>query len=581
MPISTALKNQVEAIQSQIDTLAPSASAEDVVMLAKAVEAVGGQATVFDVMETGEVTKGEILSAIEDARTQAIDAVLEAGGFTQSVKDEISGIRDDMLAHFDQLLPEEISLGDDPYTLPSSTSGTYIISVPNQENHDMTIPDFTGENDKRRTYLFINNSHIPVYAKNNDGDVIGIIPAQGFSFAYVVSTGEASWEWKVTNSDPNMKNLIFNSPLLLLDSNNIYFLEVCPVQEGFVVTWVATTGYQLTACLLRWEGDHLVAYPPATVDVGVNGNCYFLVMDRVSENRVIVAYNANPSSNYKVCARVVDVYADGVISFGPECVLQTCSSSSYQIAIRMASSTSGFLAYTYNNSSTYYCYGIHLSISGNTISSSSQLNIVSGSSESQLRYFTAESVDCLGSKALFMSPAYNSNNYKRVFYINNANTPTAITNADYSPVTGVVNNTQTIRFIDNSLALACWVGVEKRIFWRLIDLTSTTMTMGNWGDLGDEKAPYQVSNKPTMRLVPVSQDTFALFVAGNTQCYPKMVFGTVDEDRQNMTWGEWSDLPMGFKFTGYIDAAYHPDKSAVCFVTGFTSITPVALSIKL
>lgn len=580
MPISTALKNQVEAIQSQIDTLAPSASAEDVVMLAKAVEAVGGQATLFDVMETGEIAKGEILTAIDNARTQAIDDVLEAGGFTQSVQDEISGIRDDMLAHFDQLLPEEISLGDDPYILPSSTSGTYIISVPNQENHDMTIPDFTGENDKRRTYLFINNSHIPVYAKNNDGDVIGIIPAQGFSFAYVISIGESLWEWNVTNSDPNMKNLILDSPWLLLDSNVINFLDVCPVQQGFVAAWVV--GYTLTTCLLRWEENHLVAYPPATVDVGDNGNCYFLVMDRVSENRVIVVYNANPSGTYSVCARVVDVFADGVISYGPECVLQDIASSGYQLAIRMTSSTSGFIAQVDSASSTYYCYGFRISISGDTVSSSSQLNIVSGASESQLRYFTADSVDCLGSKALFMSPAYGTGGaYKKVFYINNTSTPTQIANVDYSPVVGVVNNTQAIRFIDGSLALACWVGPEKSIFWRLIDLTVDSMTMGNWGTLGDAIAPYQANNKPTLRLVVVSQNTVALFIAGSTEFYSKVVFGTVSEDRQTMTWGEWAELPSGIKFNSYIGAAYHPDRNALVFVAGSNQVTPVALTIKM
>ena len=67
MPISTALQNQIEAIQARIDAIMPEASPEDVVMLAKAVEAVGGQATVFDVIETGETEKAEVV-ALADAK---------------------------------------------------------------------------------------------------------------------------------------------------------------------------------------------------------------------------------------------------------------------------------------------------------------------------------------------------------------------------------------------------------------------------------------------------------------------------------------------------------------------------------
>ena len=50
MPVNPQLQTQVNAIQTRIDTLAPSATPEDIVMLVKAVEAVGGQATVFDVI---------------------------------------------------------------------------------------------------------------------------------------------------------------------------------------------------------------------------------------------------------------------------------------------------------------------------------------------------------------------------------------------------------------------------------------------------------------------------------------------------------------------------------------------------
>lgn len=65
MPISTQLQAQIDAIQTRIDTLAPSATPEDIVMLAKAVEAVGGQATVFDVIDTGQQQKAELIATAD------------------------------------------------------------------------------------------------------------------------------------------------------------------------------------------------------------------------------------------------------------------------------------------------------------------------------------------------------------------------------------------------------------------------------------------------------------------------------------------------------------------------------------
>ncbi len=72
MPISTQLQAQIDAIQTRIDTLAPSATPEDIVMLAKAVEAVGGQATVFDVIDTGQLQKAELIATADLKSTEVI-----------------------------------------------------------------------------------------------------------------------------------------------------------------------------------------------------------------------------------------------------------------------------------------------------------------------------------------------------------------------------------------------------------------------------------------------------------------------------------------------------------------------------
>ena len=78
MATTPALQTQIEAIQARIDALAPDASSEDIVMLAKAVEAVGGQTTVFDVLATAAEQQDQLL-----ATTTAKTAELVAEGDTQ------------------------------------------------------------------------------------------------------------------------------------------------------------------------------------------------------------------------------------------------------------------------------------------------------------------------------------------------------------------------------------------------------------------------------------------------------------------------------------------------------------------
>ncbi len=71
MPITLQLQNQIAAIQSAITNLAPTATPEDVVMLAKAVQAIAGQTTVFD-LQTFAQSLGDGLDAQATAKLQAM-----------------------------------------------------------------------------------------------------------------------------------------------------------------------------------------------------------------------------------------------------------------------------------------------------------------------------------------------------------------------------------------------------------------------------------------------------------------------------------------------------------------------------
>lgn len=75
MSIATPLRTQIEAIKARIDALAATATAEDIVMLSKAIEAVGGQSSVFDVMAVAEEKAAEIEASAENAAVAATATV--------------------------------------------------------------------------------------------------------------------------------------------------------------------------------------------------------------------------------------------------------------------------------------------------------------------------------------------------------------------------------------------------------------------------------------------------------------------------------------------------------------------------
>ena len=102
MATAPALRNQIEAIKKRIDAVAPTASPEDVVMLAKSIEAIGGQATVFDVMDAGVSARNEALMLIDEAKNTALTEIVKAVGSTDELKAEHVALRADMASLFDR-----------------------------------------------------------------------------------------------------------------------------------------------------------------------------------------------------------------------------------------------------------------------------------------------------------------------------------------------------------------------------------------------------------------------------------------------------------------------------------------------
>lgn len=76
MPVALAMQTQIAAIKARIDAITPTATPEDIVMLSKAVEAISGQCSVFDVMQVG----ADQVAAVETAGQSQVQQVQDAIG---------------------------------------------------------------------------------------------------------------------------------------------------------------------------------------------------------------------------------------------------------------------------------------------------------------------------------------------------------------------------------------------------------------------------------------------------------------------------------------------------------------------
>ena len=96
MPISTQLHAQIEAIQARINTVAPNATPEDLVMLAKAIEAIAGQATVIDVVAAGDAkvaaVSAEVDSMLLSIQQAAQQALTELDTVSQASAQNIAAL---------------------------------------------------------------------------------------------------------------------------------------------------------------------------------------------------------------------------------------------------------------------------------------------------------------------------------------------------------------------------------------------------------------------------------------------------------------------------------------------------------
>ena len=315
MATAPALRNQIEAIKKRIDAVAPTASPEDVVMLAKSIEAIGGQATVFDVMDAGVSARNEALMLIDEAKNTALTEIVKAVGITDELKAEHVALRADMAGLFDRTDLTPLVLPPGGAVLPDPARGVYALTPTDYTASSVTLPDYADGSGALKSHLLLNGGDVPVRVFDASGNAVGTIPARGASVVFAVESGGV-WSWLATRSAPGSQSLIIDTPLILLDNKGVDFLELRAMNGGFLACW--TKSYIPSACFLKWAAGTLVPGPISTRTYGDPG-VYAHSLVKIHETRAALFWRYRDVIYYIF----LDIGADGAVTFGEAKALLT------------------------------------------------------------------------------------------------------------------------------------------------------------------------------------------------------------------------------------------------------------------
>ncbi len=582
MATAPALRNQIEAIKKRIDAVAPTASPEDVVMLAKSIEAISGQATVFDVMDAGVSARNEALMLIDEAKNTALTEIVKAVGITDELNAEHVALRADMAGLFDRTDLTPLVLPPGGAVLPDLTRGVYVLTPGDYTASSVTLPDYADGSGALRSHLLINNSDMAIRVLDAGGHALGTVPARGFSLAFAVESAGV-WSWRVSQSEPGSQSLIIDSPLLLLDNATTAFLSVLDMNGGFLACWQAND--RINTCFLRWADGELKADPVSRFP-NFPGD-YFRAV-KITETSALLAWRYTSDKVIRAC--VLSLGQDGAWNVSSPVVVNSMSSISYgHFSVAMESETSGILIIGDSDGAStpnYFSAAQRITVTGNTVAKTGGLfKIETGTASngySGAIYIDRYAADFRNGRALCFGGQLGSNSPHiwRLSYLNAGGlTPTLIRQLDVTLGITASDGSRTVRFLSDDLAVALWRSGNV-VYWRLVEVGATALTPLAFGSVQAQDFATQFGYS-RLQLFVMSEDTVACIVHGTVALYPRIAFGTVRGDRADMSWSEWTELPFITKYDGYITGAYDAAKKAFAIVEHNSVVSPLMLTAKL
>lgn len=569
--MDTTLKTQVQAIQARLAAVAPDASAEDLVMLAKAVEAVGGRATVFDVLDAGEEARQQGVSAIDAARIAALAEVHAAAGVTDAMLADIAAL-------FGRLDPVQLALTKVVNPLPDTARGAYVLTTVSNATASVRLPGYVPGHGAVGCYMLINSSTFVVQVEDATGDHVGALQPHGFAIAYITGNADAGWRWQLTRSDEGGANVLFDQPVMLLDAAGTQYMQIVAMDEGYVVAW--TVGTTVRLCLLRWQDGQLVPgvieqHPTAYVSTS------FSLVRLGATPRCMLLYADPTSNNQAVRAFFVSIDTSGLHLSDIQTLATEMSYTLQWASCSMISATDGVVFWVsyYSSSPSYYPRIATLKISSQSVISLGTTTRVFQTNNGWA-YRSSFGHDTLGSRALLMESGYSSGApILHYFSLSDVS-------KDIAAPSWIIGSSSMyghcVRFLSDSLAIVIWVQSATQVYWRLVSLTDTSLSFTSMGMLNIPDFGWGSSDRLTLTPLVLAANKVALVTAGTLAGYPKLTLGTLNANATDISWEPSIDLPFGSKINGmYITAGYDAVRQSLLIAQYSTAASPLALSAKV
>lgn len=562
--MDASLRTQIRALQSRIDSVTETATPEDIVMLAKGMEAVAGQATVFDILDAGEEAAASALDAIKGARDEALDAVAEAGELPEETRQDIAIIKGRNRAI-------SISIPDDGAEITNATTG-YIRAVAEGETGALRLPALTPEWLADETNMQIlticNDGQRVLSVLDAEGDDVCAIPAGMYALVFVAGDG-GSHVWHGTRLASVGVNIIADQEVTYLDS-----APASTISMALAATPVACW-YSNAAKVCRFDWIDGVLVPVQTITVTTTGNEARLV---AYDDRQVLLATRSGNVFYGV---MIAVDEEGGLTAGASQLLFSLESG-YTFANWILLPRGIFYSAYYNTGRKTYCWLRTLSYNAGedkfTVGRASQ-TFERAEAYNYARYLGSKSAATIGSYNLVVESSRNAM-YPGHVWVHDGGSAIWAHNV---PGASFGTYSQGIFEINSTAFLILWTGsASSGLFWRFGRLSGASPVMGSYGFLTPAEFAY-FDTADWFCACAIDDRHVAIVMGGGSGKRAMLFVGTLSENADSFVY--WADpvfLPIGNPVDNpVIDMKCDKSRKVLYIVRAASGLAPHILPVKL
>lgn len=577
MSLPTALQAQVDALRARISALTPNASAEDLAMIAKALESLAGQVSVIDIMNVTQQQRDSALQALQNSQTQAVAAIEQA---RQSALQAQQAAQQQALSSMAQSLAQATQAGQAAVQpLGVTLSNAQGVVLPLQQGR--AVLALSGA----QTLALLPNSESPeqplarfALVRNLTPNTLSLreqdaawrnwtVPPYGVALLWASNFGSGvRWQCYLLAGLEALQPAV-GTPVLQIGTASAAH-RLLPIGADLWALWRLDTGANtLRVRLLQRSGVQWQVGSEQSLPFETNGGASvsaevdLAVLDSANLVRV---WLARGTSSGAIRMQRLSLSNAGVLSAeGSAQTIDWLNDNNIYDGIRAVSAGSAAVAAFWTRqfgSGDIRHVGTRITLSGSTLSATSPTQINSGSSTSQISLPSPYALAVRPSDgALAFVYGWSSSSLGMTLRQNNAN---------FTSITGTSWSTSNKQPLGSAVA-AAWVGsrmlacfaehdAAQTLRWGLFGSSLGQLNSGTWSL--PRAVAVDSQERRALHVVALDSTRFAVLVAGNSSSSshrPLVALGIIGASDE-ITLSPWRELPLASSLQniwGSFDAA--------------------------